>query len=349
MSALQPDPAPTRRRVLAAAGAAALAGAVGAGAEETKGLNPALVDEAMTAAAELAQLRAVLIVRDGEEAASRVFRGPDLDTPVNVKSVSKTIMSALAGAAIARGVLEGVEQPIAPLFADLIPEDADPRIQEITVDHLLTMRTGLERTSGRNYGAWVLSDDWTKDALTRPFVAEPGGRMLYSTGSYHILSAALTRAAGESTLALARAWLGRPLSIEIPPWTRDPQGVYMGGNEMALSPRALIRFAETYRWGGVYEGQVVLPASWVETSWVPRTRSPFSGHDYGYGWFVARARGHAVYYARGYGGQMVYVVPDLKLSVVMTSDPTAPGRNGHVDALNALLATRIIPAAEKGA
>ncbi len=338
----------TRRRLLGSAGALALAGPP-ARAAETSGLDPALIEDAMTAAAGLDQLHAVIVARDGEELAARVFRGPGLDAPVNVKSVSKTIMSALAGAAIARGVLEGVDQPIAPLFADLIPEDADPRIHEITVDHLLTMRAGLERTSGRNYGRWVSTADWTRDALTRPFVAEPGGRMLYSTGSYHILSAALTRAAERSTLALARAWLGEPLSIQIPPWTRDPQGIYMGGNEMALSPRALLRFAETYRWGGVYGGVEVVPGSWVEASWTRRTRSPFSGHDYGYGWFVARARGRPVYYARGYGGQMVYVAPDLALSVVMTSDPMSPGRNGHVDALHALMAGRIIPAAERGA
>ena len=73
--------------------------------------------------------------------------------------------------------------------------------------------------------------------------------MLYSTGSYHLLSAALTQASGRSTLALARDWLGEPLGIEIPPWTRDPQGFYLGGNNMMLSPRALLRFGEMYRAG----------------------------------------------------------------------------------------------------
>lgn len=80
-----------------------------------------------------------------------------------------------------------------------------------------------------------------------------------------------------------------------------------------------------------------------------RTTSRWSGQGYGYGWFVTEARGHPVRFAWGYGGQMLYIVPDLGLTVVMTSDATAPREGGHIDALHALLADGIIPAAERGA
>ena len=94
----------------------------------------------------------------------------------------------------------------------------------------------------------------------------------------------------------------------------------------------------------------MLPEAWVRASWTPQVTSPFSGAGYGYGWFIAEARGRAVYYAWGYGGQMVYVVPDLALTVVMTSDPNHPaGRDGFVRELHGLLADGIIPAAaERG-
>jgi CubicO group peptidase (beta-lactamase class C family) len=170
--------------------------------------------------------------------------------------------------------------------------------------------------------------------------------MLYSTGDSHLLSAALTWATGRSTLALMRDWLGRPLGITIPEWPRDPQGIYVGGNDMVLSPRALLRFGELYRQGGVIDGKRVLPEGWVEASWTPRTRSPFTGHAYGYGWFITAAQGHPVYYAWGFGGQMVYVLPDLGLTVVMTSDPTARSRDGYLEQLHGLLADGIVPAAE---
>jgi CubicO group peptidase (beta-lactamase class C family) len=316
----------------------------------THGLDTALLERTLERAARLPTLHTLLAARDGETLVAEAFRGPGLDRPTNVKSVSKTIMAALAGAAIERGVLEGVDQRIVPVLDGLVPADADPRVVEITIDHLLTMRAGLERTSGRNYGAWVTSPNWVRYALSRRFVDEPGGQMLYSTGSYHLLSAVLTRASGRSTLALAREWLGEPLGIDIPPWTRDPQGFYLGGNNMTLAPRALLRFGEMYRRGGLHDGRRVLPGSWVETSWRPRVRSVFTGHAYGYGWYIARARGHLVYYAWGYGGQMIYIVPDLGLTAVITSNPTSPsGRNGYVRKLHTLLADGLVPAAERGA
>jgi CubicO group peptidase (beta-lactamase class C family) len=352
-----------RRQVIASAALLALGGgtlraaratavrrapaATGAG---TTGLDSALLGQTLVRAAALPRLHTLLVARDGAEHVAEALRGPGLKRPVNVKSVSKSVMAALAGAGMARGILTGVDQRIAPLLDGLVPADADPRVGAITIDHLLTMRAGLERTSGRNYGRWVASTNWVRYALSRPFVDEPGGRMLYSTGSYHLLSAVLTRVSGMSTLELARAWLGAPLGIEIPPWTRDPQGIYLGGNNMLLSPRALLRFGEMYRQGGAYEGRQILPGSWIEASWTPRVRSRFTGHSYGYGWFMASARGHPVCYGWGYGGQMIYVVPDLALTVVMTSDHDGPsGRSGYVRELHALLADGIVPAAERGA
>ena len=152
-------------------------------------------------------------------------------------------MATLLGIAIDKGAVPSVDASLGQIATRLIPAAADPRVRAITLEDLVTLRAGLDRTSGPNYGQWVSSRNWVADALSRPIVAEPGGPMLYSTGSTHVLGAALTQATGRSLLDLARDWLGRPLEIQIPPWTRDPQGFYMGGNEMALSPRALARFA----------------------------------------------------------------------------------------------------------
>jgi len=97
----------------------------------------------------------------------------------------------------------------------------------------------------------------------------------------------------------------------------------MGGSNMVLSPRALLRFGELYRNRGLYRGRRILPESWIRASWIPRTRSPFSGHEYGYSWFKTRMCSHTVYYAHGFGGQFIHVVPTLQLTVVITSDRSA--------------------------
>lgn len=349
---MRPDVGPrlslSRRRALAAGGL----GLLGVAALP-RGAAAAIAPERLAAvverAAALPRLRTLILTQDGAVLVDKVFRGPGPDRPVNVKSIAKSLVSALVGAAIDRGVLAGVDQPIAPILADELPDDPDPRLRRITVGHLLTMRAGLERTSGPFYGRWVASPDWVRYALSRPFVDEPGGATLYSTGNSHLLSAILTRAAGRSTLALARDWLGEPLGVRIPPWPTDPQGIYFGGNDMLLSPRALLRFGETYRQGGTFGGRRVLPESWVRESWTPRARSPLTGDAYGYAWFLADAGGRPVAYAWGYGGQMLHVVPSLGLTVVMTSDPTAPSApDGYARALHALVVDGVVPAAVAG-
>ena len=293
-------------------------------------------------AAGLERLHSLIIAVGGEPVFSQAFRGPGTDEPVNIKSLSKTVLSAMVGIAIDRGVFANVDQPITELLD--IPGAASARINTVTISHLLSMQAGLQRTSGRYYGEWVNSDNWVDYVLSRPFVAEPGSEMLYSTGSYHLLSAALTASTGRSTLTLARDWLGQPLGIKIRPWLQDPQGIYFGGNNMHLSPLALLKIGELYRNHGVYGGKQLLSPEWIDQSWTRRGTSRYTDDRYGYGWFVTDLGGHRAYYGRGYGGQMLYVFPDLEMTVVMTSDPQPPASPSFMRHQNALLEDFVIPA-----
>lgn len=294
----------------------------------------------------LDQLHSLAIAHRGEVVFAEAFRGPAVDQPVNVKSVSKTVVAALLGAAIDRGAVAGLDATLADVAPALIPAGADPRVDDLTMENFVTMTAGLDRTSGANYGAWVQSPNWVAYALGRDFVAEPGGRMLYSTGSFHVLGAALAEATGRSLLSLARDWLGRPLGITIPAWPADPQGRYFGGNEMRLAPLDLIRIGELYRGEGRYGDRPVLSAAWVADSFQVRTRSPWSGMGYGLGWFLGRADRTDYALARGYGGQIILVAPARELTVAITSDPTRPARSdGYFGTLRDLLERQVLPAA----
>jgi len=217
----------------------------------------------------------------------------------------------------------------------LIPPKATQGAAAITLEDLVTLRGGLESTSGANYGSWVQSPNWVAHALRRPMLDVPGGRMIYSTGSTHVLGAAIATASGKSLLALAREGLGTPLGIEIPAWRRDPQGFYFGGNEMTLTPRGMLRIALLMRDKGRVGNTQVIAPSWIDASLVRRTQSPFSGLHYGYGWFLSES-GFAI--ARGYGGQIIAAHPARKLAVAITSDPNQPARSaGYFGDLMALL------------
>src|SRR5690606_12070088 len=234
----------------------------------------------------LDRLEVLLVSHRGETVLARGFHGHTVSSPQNIKSVSKSIISALVGIAIDRGVLDGVDQPVAPFFTDKLPEDPDPRIHEITIGNLLSMQAGLTRTSNEHYAAWVASPDWVAFALAQPFADDPGGDMQYSTGSTHLLSAILTQETGMSTLALAEDWLSPIEGFAITGWDRDPQGIYLGGNNMAMRPATLLAFGEVYRnEGRTTSGEQLVPSDWIAESWVPRTQSRMNGDAYGYGWF----------------------------------------------------------------
>ena len=306
-----------------------------------------LLDRAYEQARALPRLRSLLIHWRGSLAREHYFRGATRSQPANIKSASKSVISSLVGVAIARGQIRGVHQPI----GELLPEatrDLDPRKRAITVEDLLTMRSGLQSTSFENYGAWVTSRNWVRDALRRPVVAEPGGPMIYSTGSTHLLSAILTRATGMSTYRYAERMLARPLGIPLRAWTRDPQGVYFGGNEMRMTPREMVAFGVLHLNGGrAPNGAQVVPKAWIDSAWVRRTRSGWSGQDYGYGWWVRTSGAHDVYFAWGYGGQFIFAVPSLDLVVVTTSDPNATNRErGHLEAIYGILDSSIVPAVD---
>ena len=286
------------------------------------------IDRFADAARRLERLHGVVVMQHGDVVFAEAFRGPPVAQAVNVKSVSKSVMAALVGCALERGSLDSVDVTLGEVAPDLIPVDADPRVATLRVQDFLTMRIGLERQSGPNYGRWAASDDWVRYALRRPFAAEPGGRMLYSTAGWHVLGALLSEVTGKSLLTLSRDWLGKPLNIEFAPWTRGPQGRYLGGNEMSMSPLEMARFGELYRLGGRWNDKPVMAEQWASQSFTPRTVSPWSNDAYGYGWFLRPFGDHMIAYARGYGGQVIHVVPEAGLVVAMTSGTSRPARSG---------------------
>jgi CubicO group peptidase (beta-lactamase class C family) len=165
--------------VLLAILAAAPSGrAVGVGRVATVKTAPAL-DPAIARVADLPRMRSILVSVDGTLLAEQYFHGAAPQHAANLKSASKSIISLLVGIALDRGDIESVDTTLDRFFPDTLD---DPAKQGITIEDLLTMRSGLETTSNRNYGRWVQSGNWVRHVLTRPLVAEPGTRMIYSTG-----------------------------------------------------------------------------------------------------------------------------------------------------------------------
>lgn len=260
---------------------------------------------------------------------------------INVKSVSKSILSTLVGVALEEGYLDSLDQKVADLLPTYFNEHTDPRKSEITLRHLITMTAGLEGTSFDNYDPWILSSDWIRHVLQKPLLAEPGSRRIYSTGNTHLLSVILTEATGMSTLSFGRRYLFEPLGIRMRAWDRDPKGYYLGGNNMHLTPREMLAFGQLYLHNGRIGDKQIVSERWIRESLTPFIRSRFGSSGYGYCWWYRRMAGEDVYYAVGYGGQYIAVVPELELTVVLTSSLNTGQRR---PTLSSLMSSRVIPA-----
>jgi CubicO group peptidase (beta-lactamase class C family) len=307
-----------------------------AGAQSNAG-PPSPFGAAGAAASELPRLHSLIVSQRGTVIFEQYFRGRRSTSLANIKSASKSVVSALVGIAIDRKLLT-LKQPIGTYFPDLPGAK-----RAITIEDLLTMRSGLESTSNRNYGAWVQSANWVRYALARPLVERPGTEMIYSTGNTHILSAILTKVTGNSTWQFAQESLAKPLGFALAQWPRDPQGIYFGGNEMLMTPRQMLAFGELYLNEGRIGGRQLISKQFVEETFEPRGRSRISGREYGYGWWMREMAGRQTYYAWGFGGQFIVLVPSLDLVVVSTSAATvSDDRREHRRSVDEIIENLII-------
>ena len=134
------------------------------------------------------------------------------------------------------------------------------------------------------------------------------GHLAHPVGDSHEGDGARARISSRT-----RCW-GRPLGFTFAPWTRDPQGIYLGGNEMVMTPRQMIALGELYLNRGRAGTRQVVPAEWVDASCTPRTRSRWDrDREYGYGWWSQDFAGHRACFAWGFGGQYIFVFRGLDL------------------------------------
>ena len=311
------------------------------------GFDVARLERGAAAAGELGLTNSLLVLHGGELVVERYWRGFDARMAHNVKSVSKSLLSALFGRALettAPGAL-ALDDPIFLHVPEPFYAFDDPRA-DITLHQLLTMSAGLDWDEGTTLGAMIATEDWAGFVLSQPLVEAPGTTFRYSTGNTHVGAVVLERALGEPLADWAHAELFEPLGITFTRWDVDPQGHAMGGAEVWMRPRDLARFGELYLRGGELDGQRVLSSDWVDATFTPES-SGFFGGGYGLWWRRWVLDGAEAWAAVGYGGQLVVVVPARDLVVVATSEWSVGAATGdaQIGALYALLDAEIVAAA----
>lgn len=276
----------------------------------------------------------LLIVRHGELVYEKYFfpfNKPE--RRVEIYSITKSILSALTGIALDQGQLDSLDHKVSEYFPEYFYPTTDPRMERVTLRDLLTMSAGFVwLEDGEIEAQWMESGNLVEASINLQFQDSPGQAFNYSSAHTQLLSAILTESMGESLRDYAQRNLFSPLGIPSKDWNWgiDDQGYYLGGWGMNLRPRDLARFGYLYLNEGYWDGEQVVSRDWVRQS----TSSQIAvapGLEYGFLWWVHPADGLSVFEGRGYGGQSLYVVPELDLVVVVTANVSGENPVGAPD------------------
>ncbi len=306
-------------------------------------------------------LYSILIIRNENLVFEQYFNGQTKDDANNLWSTSKCYLSALTGIALRENYIADLNQKMMDFFPEYDSPGLDSRKNDITVEHLLTMMSGIPGEFdvvpgfGGIFGLFLNSRNWIRFSIDLPLVANPGDECHYSTMSTHILSGLLSKATGVSIYDFAVEYLFEPLNVDIRYWEQDPNGYYKGGWAMYFTPRDMARFGLLYLNNGVFEGQQIIPAGWIEKS----IQSYFGGNltsygivqnwGYGYQWDIGRLVQYNVFYRLGRGGQLIFCIPEIDMIIITTAhgelyDKSDEEIDNQIIAIFNLIRNYILPA-----
>lgn len=281
-------------------------------------LDNAMLAQAAHVLSEQKSALSLLIIRNGYLVMERYFNGSHVTHSNNIHSASKSILSALIGIALDRGILKSLDQPLSELLPRHRMKDA--ATANIKLRHLLSMTSGLDWEEDSTEYTIEKKSDWVQAILDLPLKNAPGTKFNYCTGNTHLLSAILTEASGQATPEFAKEHLFRPLGVTFQHWGKDPQGIASGGYNVYMTPRALARFALMVHSHGKSAGTQIVPADWLANSLKPADPPEDIDYRYGYLYWLPNVAGRSVAKMWGFGGQLAYVLPDDDMIVVMTHD-----------------------------
>lgn len=322
----------------------------------SQAMDPDALSRAALEAAEIPRVRSLLVVRNGRLVLEQYYRGNHADSLNDVRSVTKSVMSTLVGIALEQGHLSSLDQTLGEFLGPEL-EGLDPDKAEISIADILTMTTGLEwpenNGSRSAYNDWITSGDWVSHVIEQPLVDPPGSRFNYNSGAIHLLGIVLERATGQRLPDFANAHLFGPLGVDRVRWEALPDGTFNGGAGIDLRPRDLARLGQLFLQDGHDGLGQRVPRAWVRTA--SRSAFPWQASygtltalSYGFLWWTNGERPEA-FFAWGYGGQFVYVVPSFQLVVVTTTEWRGLSTEGGPDALTQslleLVVDRVVPAA----
>ncbi|HEY1399794.1 serine hydrolase domain-containing protein [Roseateles sp.] len=278
-------------------------------------------------------LQGVVVLREGRIVAERYYNGATAASLNDIRSAGKSVTALLATIAMDRGTITSASDPVRKYW----PEAAGSAVGEATIDDLLTMRSGLA-ADDEDPASPGIEDHMDEAAdpvaflLAIPRKDAPGTTYRYNSLTAYAAGIVVGKATGADLGAFAGTALFEPLGIAAWRWNKDVAGNTKGQGNLWLSTRSLATIGEMVRCGGEFRGRRIVSAGGIETMLRPRVpiaaTDPYAD-EYGRLWYF---KSHPVgdfrvpvWFASGNGGNKIYVVPNLRMVVAITSQAYGRG------------------------
>jgi CubicO group peptidase (beta-lactamase class C family) len=272
------------------------------------------------------ELDSVIVIKGGYIVYEKYYNYWSQYMAHTIQSCTKSFMSALIGIAIDMGYIDNMSQPVLDFFPEYTIDNWDPRKENITIYHCITMSTGLEfhetdipySEPENDLFAMYRSGDMWEYVLDRPMEYDPGVHWSYNSGGIELLGGIIEQTTGYSVADFAEEFLFDPIGIDYFRWWREPaSGQYGCGGGLDLKPRDMARFGYLYLNEGNWNGTQVVSSDWVNESTQMRYEAG-GWYNYAYTWWSVQ--GTNFYEATGHYEQKIFVLPEHDIVVVFTGD-----------------------------
>ncbi len=264
------------------------------------------------------RIHSVVLLRHEKVIAEGSFRPYSSSYPHMMFSLSKSVTGMAVGMIVRDGLLS-LDEKIVDIFSDKGVLLRSPRVNNITVLHLLNMTSGIKF----NEVGSVVEKDWIRSFLQSDCTFEPGSEFSYNSMNSYLLSAIVCKKTGMGLKEYLTPRLFEPLGIPDVTWETCPLGIEKGGWGLYLRPVDMAKLGQLYlqngRWTVQGETKQLIPEEWVKESVKIQTPTREIDHADGYGYQIWNFAANGAYQYNGVFGQYVIILPDRDMIIAITS------------------------------
>lgn len=280
----------------------------------------------------------MVILKDGKTEYENHFNNCDAASKLHIYSVTKSIISILIGIAIDKGYIKSINEKVLSFFPDYQVKKGETTIQQITLQHLMTMTAPYQYRIAP-YTKYFTSEDWVTFSLNLLGGKGKIGKFQYTPLiGPDILSGILQKTTGQTVFAFARENLFLPLGIQVDKniifetkeeqmafnkatnmsgWVADPTGINTAGWGLTLSPMDMAKIGQLYLDHGLFDGTQIVSSHWIDESTTEHSR--WGKLPYGYLWWIIKDNNFSAFCALGDGGNVICCIPEKNIVIAIAS------------------------------